>query len=241
MTEDVRRHLLEIPELAALLPDALVARGAIDGPRPAPASKPPVKLHILHLMDTRPRYDWEAGMAWCDPDSQGVLPYLWGWVRDLEASAYESSAILPAEAPETPTVSGCCGWLTAHLAILANLPQWDDFAHGVKSTHRLLLAAVRSVRDREEPVPCNRCGAGKLARDGETNRWACPACGHVVAIQAVTLRDASRIVGVPERTLREWATHPGLLSPVADGPRLRLFDLGDVRRVTAEKRLRDQA
>lgn len=236
--DDVRHWLGLLPELCALLPDAAVARGAIDGPRPAAASKPPVKLHVLHLLDTREKWDWEWGMWQVDPDRQGVLPYLWGWVRDLEATAYETSVELPGETPTEPTVASCCDWLSRHLHIAEHLAQWPEFACGVKAVHRNVTAAVSAVRGRDKPVPCNRCGIGTLDRDAETNRWTCKACGHIVAVQAVTIRQAAKIVGRPERTLRAWAQR-NLLTRVADGPRLHLYDLGDIRRVAAEVALRE--
>ena len=51
------------------------------------------------------------------------------------------------------------------------------------------------------------------------------------------VREAAPLVGVPERTLYRWALRPGVLSPVADGSK-RLYDLGDIRRLVAETRLR---
>ena len=242
--DDVRHWLGLLPELCALLPDAAVARGAIDGPRPAAASKPPVKLHVLHLLDTREKWDWEWGMWQVDPDRQGVLPYLWGWVRDLEATAYEDSADLPGETPETPTVSNCCDWLARHLHIAEHLAQWAEFAGGIKAVHRNVTAAVSSVQSvAEKRVPCGTCGFGHLERDGEANRWLCRACGHIVTVQAVTLPQAARIVGVKRQTLYDWANRPGILRPLSSvlgerGSTRKLYDLSDVRRLVAENRLR---
>ena len=238
--DDVRHWLGELPELCALLPDAAVARAAIDGPRPAPSSKPPLKLHVLHLLDTREKANWEWGMWQVDPDRQGVLPYLWGWVRDVEASLYDESPRLPDETPEQPTVASCCDWLARHVGMAETLQQWPELRDGIQVLNRNVHAAVSAVRDRSRPVPCNHCGAGALARDAETNRWICPACGHVVAVQAVTIRQAAQIIGRPERTIRSWAVRH-LITAVSDGPRTNLYDLGDVRRVHAETELRGRA
>lgn len=235
--DQTRRHLLELPELCALLPDAAHARSAIDGPRPAPASKPPLKLHVLHLLDEREKWNWEWGMWQVDPDRQGVLPYLHGWVRDIEASLYEESPRLPDEAPDEPTVANCCDWLSRHLGAAETLAQWPELAHGIKTLHGNVRAAVAGIRDRHRPVPCSQCG-NPLSRDGDTNRWVCEACGHLVSVQAVTLRQAAHIVGRSERTLRSWAQR-NLFTRISDGPRTNLYDLGDIRRVVAEVALRD--
>ena len=87
------------------------------------------------------------------------------------------------------------------------------------------------------PVPCRSCGGPLRPRAGRAASWQCEACERVVTVQAVTLREAAPLVGVPERTLYRWALRPGVLSPVADGAK-RLYDLGDIRRFVAETRLR---
>ena len=248
--DDVDRWLRAIPDLCALLPDALITRPAgSGGPRPVPSSRPPVRLDIVSLLDERDTVLWETGMAYVDPDGAGVLPYLWGWCRDIEASLYEISPTLPPEVPAEPTVAGCCSWLIGALEDATSLPQWDELAWGIQQVHAGLRAATSAVRDvAEHPVPCSRCG-GPLARvEGERPLWECDACGHLVTVQAVTLRQAAAILrreqgkGAPTlRTLQRWALRPGILAPVADGPRSRVFDLGQIRGLAAEAKLRDGA
>lgn len=238
--EDVHGWLTAIPDLMAHLPDAMVTRTHQQGGgRPVPASKPPVKLEIVHLLDRRTKHDWEQGMGWCDPDRQGVLPYLDGWCRDIEATAYESRPELPPEVPADPTVTTACAWLLGMLDYAETLPQWPEFADGIRVTHRNLLAATAVVRDRERPVRCQRCGVGTLTRPGEEALWECAACGSQVKVQAVTLRQAAGIIGMSARTLQDWARRPGVLSPIlADTGSRKLFDLGDIRRLVAEQRVR---
>ena len=59
----------------------------------------------------------------------------------------------------------------------------------------------------------------------------------MVTVQAVTLVEAAPLVGVSKTTLYRWALRPGVLSPVVDGAK-KLYDLGDIRRLVAETRLR---
>lgn len=244
MTDDytpqqVTTWLARIPELCALLPDAERTRSTIDGPRPAPASRPPARLDVIDLLNSREKHNWEHGMGWCDPDREGVLPYLHGWVRDLEASAYDVDSE-PSEPPEHPTIANLCDWLTRHIDLSADLPQWADYAWGIQQVHHRLVAATSAVADKQErPVPCQRCGAGKLVRvDGIGAHWACDACGHRVTVQAVTIRQAAHILRRPERTIRAWAAR-SLITAVADGPRTNLYDLSDIARVHAEVALRE--
>ena len=239
-THDVEQALGELPELCALLPEALTS-----GPNPWGSSRPgaasgvPLRLDVLQLLDTRDTTGWLDGMEFCDPDGAGVLPYLWGWCRDLASDLFDTCPSGVEELPDRPTLAAVTGWLTRHLTLIRGTAQWPEFEWGVLRVHRQVRAAVRHLREPGPGVQCPRCHAGHLvAPSHEKPLWVCHSCKHQVTIQAVTLRQASRLVDVPERTLRDWASRPGLLSPVAEGPRRRLFDLGQIRRLAAERRLR---
>lgn len=239
--DEVRRWLGLLPELCALLPDAAVTTGGAGiatGPS-LPGSRPPTNLEVLHLLDTREKWNWEWGMWQVNPNREGVLPYLHGWVRDLEATAIEEG-LTPTEWAGAEYVTTCCDWLLRNLELAAQLPQWPHFARGIRAVYRQLVAAVSRVRDTGRvPVPCQHCGHGTLARDAGSNRWTCSACGHIVTVQAVTLRQAAKLIGVAYQTLWEWAQRPGVLSPIlADTGTRRLYDLNDVRRLVAEERVR---
>lgn len=247
---DTRHHLTEIPELCALLPDAAETRTAIEGPRPAPGSKPPLRLDVLHLLDGRDKHR-DANMATCDPDRQGVLPYLFGWCRDVEADALDQSPELPPELPVQATVAGCCAWLTSMLSFAATLPQWPELADGVRRTHQAVRDATAGVRDVEEkPVPCGRCG-GALARiPGTRPMWECAACGGLVTVQAVTVNQAAKIIGIQKDRLYALVNRPALVREAGVTPPQRvlgesgsrkLYDLSDLRRIVAEIRVREGA
>ncbi|MDO5068410.1 MAG: MerR family transcriptional regulator [Propionibacteriaceae bacterium] len=236
----VRSALTEFTDLCALLPDALTTGpGSSTGTRPGVGPGAPLRLDVLQLLDTRDRTDWLDGMEFCDPDGVGVLPYLWGWARDLASTLLDECHDQTSELPEQPTLATVTAWLVHHLPLIQATAQWPEFVWGVLRMHRSVLAATRRIREAEPDVPCPRCGIGRLALiPGRHAAWGCTNCGHEVTVQAVTLRQASRLVDIPERTLRDWASRPGLLSPVAEGPRRRLFDLGQIRRLAAERRLR---
>lgn len=247
MTDDiakVRGWLIDLPDRAALLPDALITRPQASGSRPAPGSRPPVNLDVLAVLDrddrTRRGWDWELGVGWCDPESVGVLPYLWGWARDIEACAYEDRPEMPAELPDPPTVAGVCSWLLTELDWAATLPQWPEMVEGVRITWRRVRDATAHVADPvDRPVPCRLCGFALERVAGDRPLWQCKACGHEVSVQAVTIRQAAKILRRPERTIRTWATR-SLIKAISDGPRSNLYDLGDIRRVHAEVELRDR-
>ena len=237
----IRQALSELADLCALLPEALTS-GPGGGPRThaGPSATVPLRLDVLQLLDVRDRTGWLDGMEYCDPEKVGVLPYLWGWCRDLEATALdECPAAIPA-LPEYPTLSSVTNWLISQLDWITGTAQWPDFEWGVLHVHRAVRAAVKHLREAGPAVPCSRCGAGHLeVLPGRKAAWRCTVCGHEVTIQAVTLRQAASLIGVPLRTLHDWAHRPGLLSPVSEGPRRRLFDLGQIRGLAAERRLRD--
>lgn len=246
-TTTVRAQLRNIPDLYALLPDAATTRTSIEGPRPAPASRPPARLDITDLCDTRTKTRLTDGPAtWIDPDRMGALPYLDTWARDLEACAHDGDTHWqtpprpdpPAPVPDPPTIAGLCAWLDKELDWAATLPQWPDLAHGINHIHHRLRAATRNVRDIEtRPVPCQRCGHPLDRAHGTKPLWTCHACGHEVTVQAVTLRQAATILGRPYPTLIAWKNR-NLITAVSDGPRQNLYDLGELRRVHAEIRLR---
>lgn len=237
--DDYRQALHDLPELCALLPAALTLRTPSPG-RTAPTSKPPLRLDILQLADTRDRTRWLDGMQWCDPDSVGILPYLWGWARDLEATALDTAPGLTPDLPATPTAVNIAEWLLETAEWAATLPQWPELHSGILHCWRAAKTALSALREPEtRPVPCSRCRQGHLQRiDGTTPAWQCNLCGHEVRIQAVTLKQAAQHVNMPYTTLRDWARRPGLLAPIEDSPRRRLYDLGQIRALAAERRLR---
>ncbi|MGC8030311.1 hypothetical protein ACP3WD_24010, partial [Salmonella enterica] len=100
--QHIRRWLAELPELAALLPTALITRSPDDTQRrTAPGSRPPVRLDVIQLLNTTLAQDVAAGRAeWVDPDRAGLLPYLWTWCRDIEADALDAGHH-PDDLPDT--------------------------------------------------------------------------------------------------------------------------------------------
>ena len=65
--------------------------------------------------------------------------------------------------------------------------------------------------------------------------WECPS-GHVTSVQAVTLKQAARIIGIRNERLQAYANR-NLLQRVKDGSKI-LYDLSSIRAIVAEERLR---
>lgn len=246
--DEIRNWLAEIVDMTADIPDPAMITGPIkpEGTRPVPSSRPPTRLDVLSLLTRAERYDdiWETGMQYVDPDGAGILPYLWGWVRDIEATLYESYPTVPDEAPETPTVTNCADWLGCHAEAAATTHQWSELVYGLRKLRSGLRAATAGVRDVErKPVPCSRCGQ-PLHRVGEQALWECEA-GHQTSVEAVTLRQAhERLVAdggqwVPSMsTLKDWSRRPGLLPCLRESERVSLYDLSTIRKLVAEARVR---
>lgn len=238
---DVDRCLEQLPHLAKWLPDTLVVGSGSDNGSgsmgQAAGSTVPINVTATALLDTRERYDWEDGMAWCDPDRQGVLPYLHGWVRDIEACMYDHGAE-PEIPPLTPTITNQAAWLRIHLINAYGLPQWPEFADGIRHVHHAVDAATAAVR-RTGPrqSSCGTCEAGTLTPSGH-NRWTCTSCDKTVTVRAVTLREAAQHTGHPLRTLQHWAKTKGW-ARVQDNEGRRYYDLAIIAREVAAARLRD--
>lgn len=247
--DEVQRYLAELPDMCALLPEAAIVRTPRgEGSRSVPGPRPPLRLDVLHLLDTRDK-GWAFDVP-PDPDRVGVLPFLDSWARDLEATALDERPELPGELPDPPTVAGLCNWLAGEALWASGLPQWPEMADGIQRTWKAVRIAVSAVRHEEgRPVRCDECGAGELRHiEGSKPLWECTECGHKVAMQAVTLREAAAILRrergkrAPSlRTLQRWALRPGLLTPIGDGPKRRLFNMGQIRSVAEAERTRSSA
>lgn len=233
----IAQRLADLPELAAQLPDMITQRRTQQNSTPTPASRPPLRLDIVALLDQRDRTAWANGMQLCDPTTVGLLPYLWGWARDIESTALDNDVTLPAgDTPTKPTITTVCAWLTASLDYAHLLPEWPELAAGIEHCWRTTRAAVGGD-DKPKPVPCPHCRAGRLQRLGETATWECNQCGRAIATQPVTLQQAVKETGIPLSTLYRWTKHK-LIVAVQNHNGQRLWDLGDIRRQAAATRLK---
>ena len=239
-----KQQLRDILDWAAILPALLTRRAPTGdtsrGGRPSPGSRPPVRLDVLHVLDTRTRVagDDAEDRAWHDrmasDHRQGILPDLWQWCRLIEAEAMHSRPEPPDELPEQPTLAGVVDWLTRHTPWAVEQPWAGEYVADVDWWWRKLREAVGEA-DTASPVPCSRCGEPLEQRRG--GLWECVA-GHVVSIQPVAIREAARIVEVPEATLRRWLREASAVR-LAESQTKVLYDLGTVRRVVASRRLGD--
>lgn len=209
-THDVEQALKELQEDLPRLPELLTTGSTKAAPRrPQPSSRPPLRLDVLQLLDTRNRHDWLDGMQWCDPEGVGVLPYLWGWCRDLASTLLDENPRKVEELPEHPTLATVTTWLTDHLDHIATLPQWPDFAAGVLWVSNAVARTLNPPQPGTSAIPCPTPGcSGMLARDQAIpNAWHCLlGCDPgQTTVTAVTLPEAAKRTGIPLRTLQHWA------------------------------------
>ena len=262
--EALRRHLLEIPDLYALVE----AVHATVMPRRAPSGKTgkradppsPVNLALVDLLDTRTKTPAKADVdnparvhddsviPWLrgDDDRLGVLPMLADWVRLADGEMWDAGYEHDAPA-ETPTIVTETGWLSRHLDWLVE-QQWvtelDD------DVHRLWRALSREVGENQaEYRPRCRCGA--RMRD-EGAYFTCGECGqqvrdgrmdHRTALANEQPMDAQSFAAFGVSSVRIWKwTERGLLEPSKDdtgqpmkrGKRLLYYPL-DVLRLADER------
>ena len=239
-----KQQLRDILDWAAILP-ALLTRHAPTGDtsrtgRRVPGSRPPVRLDVLHVLDTRTRVagDDAEDRAWHDrmasDHRQGLLPDLWQWCRLIEAEAMDACPDVPEELPERPTIASVVDWLVKHTPWALTQPWADEYAADVDWWWRKLREAVGEAAVARD-VPCSRCREPLTpVHDG---RWECRS-GHTVTIHAVGLRQAAREVEVNYETLRRWLAEEEVARLAEPGGR-PVYDLGEIRRVVAGRRLRD--
>lgn len=229
--EETRAALQELPGLAALLPIALTTGPAPQNgtAHPAPASRIPIRLDVIQLLDmrnTRPER-----MEWADPDGHGVVPYLDGWVVDI-ADDLEATTPDPHPLPE-PQLAAITAWLAERLTLIAGLPQWPDFADGV---HRIRHATRQAVAHLANPTPAViRCQCGTPFQHGDEHTWTCPTCQATRTIHAISLADAAHELAWPKRTLQRWAADRGWPYAYRDG--IRVYDRSTIAAAVAAARL----
>ena len=170
----VRRTLIRVEQLYALLPSELAGR--------AGASLPMDPSGIHGDTDPMPGGDvlvmlGPGSVAWhSDPvDIDSVLGVLERWDRDWRITFAESAATDPA------TVTGCSLYLLRGLARAAQQHHaFEEFADDMRRLHDRLELALRAGPQRS-PVPCITCGHRRLERpeprhDGRVFEWQCGRC-----------------------------------------------------------------
>ena len=248
-------QLAQILDWAAILP-ALLTRRAPTGDtsrtgRRVPGSRPPVRLDVLHVLDTRTRVagDDAEDRAWHDrmasDHRQGLLPDLWQWCRLIEAEAMDACPDVPEELPERPTLASVVDWLVKHTPWALTQPWADEYAADVDWWWRKLREAVGEASP--AGVPCGRCG--ETLGMVHLGLWECGA-GHQVTVHPVSVNLAAQKIGIPKDQLYALIAQPQQLRALGiEPPRpilgetgaRRVYDLSDLRRLVAEVRVRRPA
>ena len=255
-TPTTTAQLAQILDWAALLP-ALLTRRAPTGDssnsgRRTHGSKPPVRLDILQILDTRRRAtgDDAEDRAWHDrmasDHRQGLLPDLWQWARMIEAEALEGCPDVPDELPEAPTLASVIAWLIKHTIRWTLAQQWaSEYVADIDWWWRRLRDLVGEASP--AGVPCGRCG--ETLGMVHLGLWECGA-GHQVTVQPVSINLAAQKIGIPKDQLYALIAQPQQLRTLGiEPPRpilgetgaRRVYDLSDLRRLVAEVRLRRPA
>lgn len=246
MTDD-QKHA-EILQALRALPDLCAQLDPTErtpGPKMhgTPGSRPPLRLDVIDLLDTRRKreFDWLDISAGGD-DRHGVLPSLEWWTRWVHADRADADLHQP-ELADTPTIATECGYLAS---------VWDyvgaqDYAGEIRSDIKHLLAVVQhALGIRREYTPaCRRCRnalSKTYGPEGDGTFWyECPWCGKVEdlnsglrdlgRVQLATLAEISDLLDIPVKTLHRWHKD-GLLKPEhGERRRDRQFAIADARRL----------
>lgn len=183
--------------------------------------------------------DLDRLMLLTDVGGDEGLAVLHGWVRVIT----EETSIDP---PAHDTIDDVCHWIATHADTWATF-EWADSLH---DDIRRLHAALRNLcRYRPEYRPrCRTCDnhvhlvdhAGQPATPDTFAYGRCAGCGRTYPkgpaldalgqTQEATIRDAARILQIPERTIRRWSAE-GLIAPIDNDQRSRdrTYSLGAIR------------
>lgn len=242
--DDVRGWLIHLPELAALLPLALVVGPATQIIRTSsePGSRALANLELLALLDTRDRWAWRGPRGSIDPDRMGLIPHLDTWARDLAGETHDAG--WPARPlPDEPNLIDAVNWLLQDGLLdwaEEHAPQWPEFADDMRSCYQRTLAAVHHLRDekhQDRDATCAACHRGRLrlTRWHDTPAWECDHCELLVTVTPVTIPEAARRTRASERTIRHWAKQGDFTRILGDDGRT-LYDLGQIAGRVARSR-----
>lgn len=240
--------LTSLPEAYALLPGFLLPGSLPPDPdrRAATSSpaRPPLRLEVVDLLDGREKPDADLYREDYDLDRragsrrQGVLPTLASWVRLTDSELWESG-IDHGPPADVPTVATECGWLLGHAAWILD----QRWGHELAAEVTAMLGDVQAATGWQpvEPDKCPSCGWIVEARDGGA-WWSCTGCPRTWAMHAeisklaavqehsLTLREVAADLDRPLATVKAWVASGRLLA-VATGPRGRLYDVREARRI----------
>lgn len=165
------------------------------------------------------------------------------WVRLCaeERAAQGITDMWPDDTDEAQSV-----WLASRIDWAEAQPWAEQFRLDIRSLHGQLRAICRV---RPEYVPrCRKCSDVVVPRDGDGRSAAwheagfgqCLGCGWTYPkgpaldalgqLQEFTIPELSERVGVPERTLRDWAER-AIIKPVGKAGKARTYQLDHVMQV----------
>ncbi len=254
--QQIRADLATIADLHADLHHMLTSRppgstNAKTGHSKLAHPPAPVNLTALDMLDQRQKIagDDADGLHQLDRmagvNRMGILPDLWMWARMIESEMVDAGPTLPAELPEVPTLGNVCRWLSQAVEWAAGMQWWPEFAHDIHHTSQRVRRALGEL-DRNPTIHLGETGCGMPITEVGPERFLCSGCGKSWTLLAVTLPEASRRLKLNIRTLQIWAARsllvevPGTVEPPNGGTSTRrMFDLDSIRRIAAERTLRN--
>lgn len=168
--------LADIPGLAAFLPVAGHNPDQVKTTPPPPGPRPPVRLDLVQMLDTRYRYPGTAldraaaDDIWGD-HRQGVQPDLMLWALFFAEQNPAITDLIPND------LAQLCAWL-GRRSEWAEKQDWGDtYVKDVKAWHTRLLRGCGDAPLAAMHHACTRCGNdATLVNAGDL--WACAECGH---------------------------------------------------------------
>lgn len=240
---ELRLHLLELPELYALLPLFVFGSTPPEEERAAAASpkRPPGDLTVFDLLDDREkagsdpfREDFEVDLR-IGVRRQGVAPTLRGWARRVDAELWDLGLVHEHLVDEA-TVLGDCTFLYGQLGWVAE----QDWCAGLAREVEAMRADMRRVMRESDPTPlvCPTAGCHWQVVPMDARSWfRCTGCNRTWTAAEVVrlyqqqfpmhLSDCGRALSRPLRTLQRWVKD-GALVPVGRDTGGALFRLVDV-------------
>lgn len=239
----LRETLRDLPDritvAAALIAGEKLA-AADDGTRPVPGSRPPLNLAVVDL--TRRGKIHDDPIAHMTTRSAGILAMLQSWTRLAHGEMLDTDTDT-TDPTMHPTVGTECAWLLRHIVWILEQQWVTELAVDLGIAERDVKAVLR---ERAPYAPrCDRCTYRLEAMDGGS-WYRCTGCHRVIDHWAelkrlaeiqppMTLAELSAAVDVPVKTLHDWHKR-GLLTPVTDAKRGRVFDPYEARQVKATLR-----
>jgi len=246
--ERLSDDLEAIPALFADLPAVKTGiKDPSNGTHTPPASKPPLSMEVVTLLDTalKDADEW----AQTDPrgkytatdilDRYGVVPRIGIWVRLTSEEMTDDGQTTPeitrfmTLAELCQTLKGASPWIITQ--------QWStelaQDMHALRAEIEAALGIAKEFKPR-----CRNLWCGALLEPMDNGSWySCPGCKHEYIIAAdlkalggaqyLTSADVAQLLDVGYTTIRYWKTERFIRPMAYTASGVELFDLDQVKAI----------